>query len=191
MNKIRYVKESVECRGVCRSNEASLLERIEECGRLAWKSEHKAGPDTAWPFVKGLIRKRHLNVLEHSNICLHFSGAPWAHYLYEDLGYRASFHKIVIRGGDQLTISGSLRAWMETIWHFKEYKPVDLAIFLPALQRFYPTIFGECTEDPLYCSQVQLLSEERQLGIMQMNPELDLAGLNRGYCYKSREAWRD
>lgn len=45
---------------------------IECAGRTCYRSEGKAGPDTAGPFVRMLIRRGHESVLEHASATLRF-----------------------------------------------------------------------------------------------------------------------
>lgn len=44
------------------------LEAIERAGRVCYKSEGRAGPGTAGPFVSRLIRRRHYAMLEHASM---------------------------------------------------------------------------------------------------------------------------
>jgi len=45
-----------------------ILKHIEKCGRVCYKSENLIADDSAEKFVKSLIEKQHLSVLEHSAI---------------------------------------------------------------------------------------------------------------------------
>lgn len=46
----------------------TALEHIERCGRVCYKSEHNITPESAAPFVAGLIKKGHESVLEHISV---------------------------------------------------------------------------------------------------------------------------
>ncbi len=46
------------------------LEQIERCGRVCYKSEDKITPESAVPFIKGIIRRGHESVLEMAQIVL-------------------------------------------------------------------------------------------------------------------------
>lgn len=47
----------------------TALERIEEIGRVCYKSEGKIGVGTAAPFVQGLLKRGHESVIEHATFC--------------------------------------------------------------------------------------------------------------------------
>jgi len=46
----------------------TILKNIERCGRLCYKSEHKITADSYKGFIKGLIVRNHLAVIEHESI---------------------------------------------------------------------------------------------------------------------------
>ena len=48
------------------------VERIEFCGRLAYKSQEKIAPGTAAPFVRTLRDQEHGTVIEHAHATIHF-----------------------------------------------------------------------------------------------------------------------
>jgi thymidylate synthase (FAD) len=50
----------------------ALLARLERAGRVCYRSEGRATADSAGPFVRSLIRRGHLSVIEHENLSLHF-----------------------------------------------------------------------------------------------------------------------
>jgi len=45
-----------------------MLERIERAGRVCYKSENKITEESAEKFIKGIIKKGHLSVIEHCNV---------------------------------------------------------------------------------------------------------------------------
>ena len=45
-----------------------ILRRIELAGRTCYKSEDRIAPGSAEDFVRGIIRRGHLSVIEHVNI---------------------------------------------------------------------------------------------------------------------------
>lgn len=49
-----------------------IMSKLEMCGRVAWKSEDKIGPDTANVFVRSLIDRGHESVIEHINLTVKF-----------------------------------------------------------------------------------------------------------------------
>lgn len=52
----------------------NLLEHIERCGRVCYKSEDKIGPGTAEKFVERLTKSGHTSVLEHGTVYLLITG---------------------------------------------------------------------------------------------------------------------
>lgn len=49
-----------------------ILKRLEECGRVCYKSEGRITDDSAPKFVAGIIKRGHEAVLEHSSITVKF-----------------------------------------------------------------------------------------------------------------------
>ncbi len=47
-----------------------VLEQIERCGRVCYKSEDKITPESAAPFINGIIKRGHESVLEMAQIVL-------------------------------------------------------------------------------------------------------------------------
>jgi thymidylate synthase (FAD) len=45
-----------------------ILKRIEECGRICYRSADRTTEESASGFVKGLVKSGHLSVLEHINV---------------------------------------------------------------------------------------------------------------------------
>jgi len=45
-----------------------ILENIERCGRICYKSEERITPDSAQTFVRNIIRSGHESVIEHETI---------------------------------------------------------------------------------------------------------------------------
>lgn len=52
---------------------AAILKRLEECGRICYKSEEKITEDSAEKFVSGIIRRGHEAVLEHCSVTVKFT----------------------------------------------------------------------------------------------------------------------
>lgn len=49
-----------------------ILRKIEQCGRVCYKSEHKIADSSAQEFVRNLIKRGHESVLEHVSITVKF-----------------------------------------------------------------------------------------------------------------------
>ena len=50
----------------------TMLNTVETAGRVCYKSEERMGPGTAEPFIRGIIKRGHEAVLEHSSITVRF-----------------------------------------------------------------------------------------------------------------------
>jgi len=50
--------------------QGKILEQIERCGRVCYKSEDRITKDSAIPFIKGIIKRGHESVLEMAQIVL-------------------------------------------------------------------------------------------------------------------------
>ena len=53
-------------------NGSVILKRLEECGRVCYKSEGKITDDSAPKFVAGIIKRGHEAVLEHCSFTVKF-----------------------------------------------------------------------------------------------------------------------
>ena len=51
---------------------ATILKRLEKCGRVCYKSEDKITEDSAEKFVAGIIKRGHEAVLEHCSFTVKF-----------------------------------------------------------------------------------------------------------------------
>ena len=51
---------------------AAILEKIECCGRVCYKSEDKITSDSAEKFVRSIIKRGHESVLEHVSFTVRF-----------------------------------------------------------------------------------------------------------------------
>ena len=104
---------------VCeRDEQRGGLRIIEEAGRLCYKSEDKSTDDSAEAFVRGLIKRKHLSVLEHGDMIFEIGD----YHIYENV---AEGLQILRDAGEQppmlemtnidnrCIVSGNIRAWLE------------------------------------------------------------------------------
>lgn len=94
------------------------LKRIEECGRVCYKSEDKITEDSAKGFVEGLIRRGHESVLEHVEyivLCDLFSYQEMANAMVvlEENGIPVLLRRTVNKAADRCIISGNVRMWRD------------------------------------------------------------------------------
>ena len=94
------------------------IENIERAGRTCYKSDGKSTENSADGFVRGLIKRKHLSVLEHGDMIFEISDR----HLYENV---AEGLQILRDSGKQppmlemtnvnqrYIVSGNIRAWLE------------------------------------------------------------------------------
>ena len=124
-----------------------LMRKIEQCGRIAYKSKPKDW-ETTERFIKTLVKQKHYSVLEHARICVTvninnsmnydiFNGAIYHKYMTHPRGRRLS--------GDY-KISGNIRSFKE--WIDESLKLCNMSVtYLAAylinkkLAEVFPLIF--------------------------------------------------
>lgn len=101
-----------------RDEQRGGLKIIETAGRLCYKSEDKATDDSAEAFVRGLIRRKHLSVLEHGDMIFEISDP----HIYENVADELNSCRTAGKSAPMLAmssanehyiISGNIRAWLE------------------------------------------------------------------------------
>lgn len=113
---MRIIKPSFQ---VCdRDEQRGGLRIIEEAGRLCYKSEDKSTDTSAEAFVRGLIKRKHLSVLEHGDMIFEVGD----HHIYDavaeglqmirDAGHQTPMLEMT-NIGHRYIVSGNIRAWLE------------------------------------------------------------------------------
>ena len=94
------------------------LSIIERAGRLCYKSEDKITNDSADAFVHGLIKRKHLSVLEHGDMIFEIDDR----HIYENVAESLQILRdsgrdapmlAMSRIGGRYIVSGNMRAWIE------------------------------------------------------------------------------
>ena len=67
---MKIIKPSVEF--ITPLNGKAVMERLEQCGRVCYKSENSIAEGSAEKFLKGIISRGHESVLEHCTITVKF-----------------------------------------------------------------------------------------------------------------------
>ena len=67
---MKIIKPSVEF--ITPLNGKVIMERLEECGRVCYKSEDSITEGSAEKFLKGIISRGHEAVLEHCSLTVKF-----------------------------------------------------------------------------------------------------------------------
>lgn len=99
----------------------NMYKHIERCGRTCYKSEDKITPDSSKKFVDGLIKSKHLSVLEHGTIYLAMpmetiipiSANGWGKYLGK---YSKSGVVCEINGEKRVAVTTNYRVLVENNW---------------------------------------------------------------------------
>ncbi|MCF6290615.1 MAG: FAD-dependent thymidylate synthase [Desulfobacterales bacterium] len=129
-----------------RLDQESLAVRIEACGRICYKSEDKITPESAAPFLRGIIKHGHNSVTEMGVLTLRVAcGDPDR----VDGLYRTLPRYLVIdeTGSGILLISGSVRAFRELyMFHGKVELVRAITGFLAGR---HPLFFEDLVKEPL------------------------------------------
>ena len=122
----------------------SLAARIEFCGRICYKSEHRIDPGSAVPFVRKMAEHGHNSVLEMGVVTLTVT-CDTAEPIVALFFCQPRFLQIDQLGDNRLLISGSIRAFRE-MFVFHPGDPISTAIALFLHKRhpyFFDTLLGD------------------------------------------------
>ena len=118
-------------------DQASLPVRIEYCGRICYKSEHRIDPQSAIPFVRKMAEHGHNSVLEMGVLTLRVDCGPEA--VSALFFCQPRFLQIDRPAADRLLVSGSVRAFREMLSEHPD-DPISRAI-ARFLARRHPYFF--------------------------------------------------
>lgn len=127
------------------------LERIEEIGRVCYKSEHKINEGTAERFVKAIINSGHESVLEHVSFCMELSPEYYANMKTLIQGMETNDgYRCFLRFTDltRPLVSGNVRAWRDFFKAATSYFNIPTPCKLLIHQ--YPVLFKEWTHLPFF-----------------------------------------
>ncbi len=91
-------------------DKASLVIRLEACGRICYKSEEKITKDSAMPFVKKIAEHGHNSVMEMAVVTL---GVKCSTAQFDELLALEPRYFFLDQGDDETLITGSIRAFRE------------------------------------------------------------------------------
>jgi thymidylate synthase (FAD) len=124
-----------------------LNERIEECGRICYKSEDKITPKSAGKFIRGTIAKKHNSVLEMGVVTLYIQD----NYGYDILPLCSKYIvRSRVKGG--VIVTGSVRAFREVIELNAKYDICSSS--LHTLCHSYNELFGDLVGKIPYLSKI-------------------------------------
>ncbi len=117
-----------------------ILEQIERCGRVCYKSEDKITPESAIPFIKGIIKRGHESVLEMASIVLEVSvdGESIMHKFFERIPRFCQADKLERR---HYLLSGNPRSFRDLARGHKDLKLVKA--IMRVLTSEYPVLFED------------------------------------------------
>ncbi len=120
--------------------EGRVLEQIERCGRVCYKSEDKISPESAKPFIKGIIRRGHESVLEMAQIVLkvEVESEVILHKFFERVPRFCQGDRI---GKRAFLISGNPRSFRDLARGHKDLKLVKAMLL--ALTEWSPVLFED------------------------------------------------
>lgn len=125
-----------------------VMQHIELCGRICYKSEDKLAEGTAEKFIAGIIKRGHEAVLEHGNLCfapnqLYFEAIKSADDALASeakLRYRSFLRYSA--SNTRRVISGNVRAWRTFLKaHIDAFGDIPHCTRLMACN--YPALFPE------------------------------------------------
>ena len=151
-------------------SEKEILQRIERCGRICYKSEAKITDDSCVKFVQGIITRGHEAVLEHASLIFLLDYHTWTVLQDQlgDMGRREGFRHYLRFTYDygRPIVSGNIRAWrdyLKACCRVYGHTPA----FMATIIHKYPVLFPEfqhgtsCKHPAQYRIQVFSASELR------------------------------
>ena len=114
---MQLIEQEANIWGQCPSSFEESILWIERAGRTCYKSEDRIVEGSGKKFVDGIIRRKHLSVIEHSNMVIRSPGQPV--FPVKELAqcnilYTSKFLHSIIHDGYVYT-GGNFRAWMEDL----------------------------------------------------------------------------
>ena len=125
-----------------------VLQRIERCGRICYKSEAKITDDSCVKFVGGIISRGHEAVLEHATLIFLLDFRTWS-VMQEQIAQMEQHDRYVYESFLRFTndvsrpiVSGNIRAWRD---YLKACRAVygHVPPFADVIVYKYPVLFPE------------------------------------------------
>ncbi len=137
--------------------QGQVLEQIERCGRVCYKSEERITEESALPFIRGIVKRGHESVIEMAQLVFRISGME-----DQDL---CDFFKVIPKfcqatffQGD-LILSGNPRTFRDLARRYPE--KVLVQVLLPVLKDALPVIYEDIKlPDAVSQARVELLTPE-------------------------------
>lgn len=128
---MKIIKPNVEL-----ITEQDPMKKIELCGRVCYKSEDKITTDSTERFVKGIIKRRHESVLEHTDYIVMMNREEYEYYnkvvlQLKEYGIEPMLRTTANYFERRYIISGNVRMWRD----FMRY--VQMIISLPSFLQLF------------------------------------------------------
>ncbi len=136
-----------------------VIEQIERCGRVCYKSEDKITEQSAIPFIKGIIKRGHESVIEMANLVMEVS-APEETFYHDFFIHIPRFCQASRISDGRFIISGNPRSFRDLARRLPD-APLIAAI-KTELERHYPVLFEDIEVSPSsgHSIEVRLLTPE-------------------------------
>ncbi len=158
----------------------SLALRIEECGRICYKSEEKISDESAEPFVRNIIKRGHNSVTEMAVVTLQVE-VDTDNLLRQFYACQPKFIQIDETGKNQLLITASIRGFREL---YSENGTVKLIKALTTfLAEKYPLFFEDLAPSHGWVPQAGVIVQELDLDQVNALPA-DLLAKHRHIAVK-------
>ncbi len=122
-----------------------ILEQIERCGRVCYKSEDKITPESAPPFIKGIIKRGHESVIEMAQVVMRVS-ADSQEVFHEFFELIPRFCQASRVGEAEYIISGNPRSFRDLARRNPSVTLVGAVARL--LSQHCPVVFEDLIENP-------------------------------------------
>ncbi len=122
-----------------------ILEQIERCGRVCYKSEDKITAESAPPFIKGIIKRGHESVIEMAQVVMRVRAGS-AEPFHEFFELIPRFCQASRTGENEFIISGNPRSFRDLARRHPKVAIVGAAARL--LSKHCPVVFEDLMENP-------------------------------------------
>ncbi len=124
--------------------QGKILEQIERCGRVCYKSEDKITQESAIPFIRGIIKRGHESVIEMANFVMEVKSQQ-DRFFRDFFVHIPRFCQASRLSDDLYLISGNPRSFRDLARRLPD-APLICAI-KSELQRHYPVLFEDIETD--------------------------------------------
>ena len=152
--------------------EGKVLEQIERCGRVCYKSEDKITPESAIPFIKGIIKRGHESVIEMANFVFEVESKEREEFFsfFENI---PRFCQSSNLGESKYLISGNPRSFRDLAKRFPENQ-VIIAIRDEIFKKY-----------PIFFEDIETGALKKEVSARMLSPT-EIDSLDTGLLVKHR-----